>query len=234
MNSKKTKKQAIIDLIIIFACSVIPMIIYLFLGQYWRSLSQSDSVNFWVKFLIQCFLSFCLAGLGFVVVMILRKEDFAKFGLVRKNIVGSIILSSLTFVPHFIFLMVTRGFHGYVPMSGAIVFDSVMLQSLFEKIICVIILFAIWGFCEGFSILYIGQKINSIWKPKTKFLNIGAIVSAIIFVFMHGGVSLDPVVLFDAITMFVFIYGILVIKDITGNAWGCIFSFFFLWNAFPA
>ena len=96
-----------------------------------------------------------------------------------------------------------------------------------------IIVFFCWGFCEGFNYVFISRKLNIIFPTKIKLLNIGAIVSAIICVMLHGGISFNVVAIFDALTMFIFMYGILVIKDMKHNAWGCIFAFFFLWNAFP-
>lgn len=230
----KTKKQAKIDLLIVLLGSIIPAIIYLFFAESWRGLNQSQNINFWIKFSISTILAYCLAGLGFTIAMLFRKEKFSEFGLIKKNAFIAILFSIICFLPHFIFLIVTRGFHGYIPMSGAIVYDSVMQRSIQEKIFCMIIIFIVWGFCEGFSYIYIAQKINVIFPVKSKWLNVGAIVGALLCVFMHGGISLDVKVMFDALTMFVFVYGILVTKNITGNAWGCIFSFFFLWNSFPS
>ncbi len=34
------------------------------------------------------------------------------------------------------------------------------------------------------------------------------------------------------ITILIIIYGMLMVKEITDNAWGCVFMFVFLWNAF--
>ncbi|AGC67828.1 hypothetical protein Cst_c08290 [Thermoclostridium stercorarium subsp. stercorarium DSM 8532] len=37
---------------------------------------------------------------------------------------------------------------------------------------------------------------------------------------------------FESLTVFLIIFGMLLAKDFTKNAWGCIFVFVFLWNAF--
>jgi len=34
------------------------------------------------------------------------------------------------------------------------------------------------------------------------------------------------------LTVIIIIYGMLIVREITGNACGCIFIFVFLWNAF--
>lgn len=118
-------------------------------------------------------------------------------------------------------------------MSGAIIYDRVIEQPFSQQGIYLAIIFLIWGFCEGFSYIFICDKINVLYESKNTYLNIGAIAGGILCMLMHGGISLNPIIIADAITMFIFIYGTLLVKNITGNAWGCIFSFFFLWNAFP-
>lgn len=227
------KSKARKDLIIAILASLIPAIIYLFFESTWRTLNQNDSSNFWLVFIVQSLLSYSLAGLGFTIIMIYRKENFKYYGLIKKNSISTIILSIIVFVPHFIFLISTKGFNGYAPMSGSILYNSVIERPFIEKIFCFIIVFLIWGFCEGFTYVFLSQKLNIIFSNKNKLLNIGAIIGGILCVLMHGGISLDFIKLLDAITMFIFVYGILTIKDIKGNALGCIFSFLLLWNAFP-
>ncbi len=34
------------------------------------------------------------------------------------------------------------------------------------------------------------------------------------------------------LTIFMIVYGMLSVKEYTGNAWGCVFIFVLLWNAF--
>ena len=63
-------------------------------------------------------------------------------------------------------------------------------------------------------------------------MNWGAILGAIICVMMHGGIKFDLVSIFDAITMFIFVYSIIAIKDNNKNTWGCIFSFLFFMECF--
>lgn len=44
-------------------------------------------------------------------------------------------------------------------------------------------------------------------------------------------IGIDLYTVFEAITAFIIIYGMLVIKDKTNNAWGCILIFLLFWNA---
>lgn len=233
MKKDIRKQNAKKDIFVIFLTSLIPMVVYLIFESSWRSFHQDINVHFWYKFALQCFISYCLAGLGFTIVMLWRKEKFSHFGLLSKNTLVSIVLSAVVFLPHFIFLMVTKGYHGYAPMSGAILYDSIMQRPFLQQLFCMVVVFAIWGFCEGFTYVYIGRKVNDIFPIKNQYLNWGAIIGGTLCVMMHGGIALNWISIFDAITMFLFVYGILTIKDITNNAWGCVASFLFLWNAFP-
>ena len=88
----------------------------------------------------------------------------------------------------------------------------------------------IWGFFEGFKYAVICGKINDRYPAKSWWLDYGAISCAIIcLLFRPLSASFWGIV--DIITTFTAIYGMLVVKRQTGNAWGCVFAFCFIWNA---
>ncbi|MDE6529580.1 MAG: hypothetical protein K2K96_02270 [Lachnospiraceae bacterium] len=76
----------------------------------------------------------------------------------------------------------------------------------------------------------LAYKINFIYKPK-KLWNVGAFICAIISIVIHGMIGFDLVALFEALATFILMYGFLVIRHMTGNAWGNILIFFIVWNA---
>ena len=45
------------------------------------------------------------------------------------------------------------------------------------------------------------------------------------------GLRLDVRGIIEIITTFIAIYGMLLVKKKTGNAWGCVFAFCLIWNA---
>jgi len=45
-------------------------------------------------------------------------------------------------------------------------------------------------------------------------------------------IGVTPEGFLEMLTVMIIIYGMLMVKEFTGNAWGCIFIFVFLWNAF--
>lgn len=89
-----------------------------------------------------------------------------------------------------------------------------------------------WGFFEGFNYVVISDKINKLLPVKHRWLNWGAIICAVMCILIHGmiGVTMEGII--EMLTVFIAIYGMLVTKTVTGNAWGCVFLFVFLWNAF--
>ena len=74
-------------------------------------------------------------------------------------------------------------------------------------------------------------KINDRYINKNKWLNYGAIVCGIICILIHGMIGFDLYTIFEALTTFILIYGMLVVKENTNNAWGCILIFLLYWNA---
>ena len=49
--------------------------------------------------------------------------------------------------------------------------------------------------------------------------------------FIHGCVGVTPSGLIEMFTKMFLIYGMLVVRKVTGNAWGCVAVFFVYWNA---
>ncbi len=48
---------------------------------------------------------------------------------------------------------------------------------------------------------------------------------------IHGMIGLDAATICEAFATFILMYGSLVIREKTGNAWGNILIFFVIWNA---
>jgi hypothetical protein len=228
IDKQKTKK----DLVIWFFATLIPLIIYVFFENVWNIQGRDESINFWLRFWLICLSAYGLAGLGCTIVFIYRKERFHDYGLIKNKTLLSIALSILVFIPHFLFMFFTGNVQGYFPMNGTVLTRSALNRPFPQNILCMGLIFLIWGFFEGMNYVFISKKINMLFPPKNKYRNVGAIFGGVACVVFHGMIGLGLLTLIEAITVFIFVYGILIIKDITGNAWGCVFSFLFLWNAF--
>jgi hypothetical protein len=100
------------------------------------------------------------------------------------------------------------------------------------NVVGMLIIAVAWGFFEGFNYVVISEKINARFPPKNMWLNWGAIICGVMCILIHGmiGVTIENII--EMVTFFIVIYGMLVVKEQTGNAWGSVFVFIFLWNAF--
>jgi hypothetical protein len=51
--------------------------------------------------------------------------------------------------------------------------------------------FILWSFLEGMNYVFICKKINIIFPPENKYLNIGAITGGVVCIVIHGMIGLD-------------------------------------------
>lgn len=225
------QKKADKDLNIIIYATLIPLIIYLIFGNDIMNFAKTSEMNIWLRFIPVMLIQFSLAGLGSLIVICYRKEELKEYGLVKNNFFKTIILSLVVCIPSMIFLLVNNEINSYLPLKGCF-FTSLFLNSNYPTNILGYILIAfVWGIVEGFNYVVISKKINERYISKNKWLNYGAIVCSIVCVLIHGMVGFDLYTIFEALTTFIIIYGMLIVKEKTNNAWGCIFIFLFFWNA---
>lgn len=225
------QKKADKDLNIIIYATLIPLIVYLIFGNDIMNFAKTSGMNIWLRFIPVMLLQFGLAGLGSLIVICYRKEKLKEYGLVKNNFFKTIILSLVVCIPSIIFLLVNNEINLYLPLKGCF-FTKIFLNSNYSTNILGYILIAfVWGFMEGFNYVVISKKINDRYVSKNKWLNYGAIVCGLMCVLIHGMVGLDLYTFFEALTTFIIIYGMLMVKENTNNAWGCIFIFLFFWNA---
>ena len=71
---------------------------------------------------------------------------------------------------------------------------------------------------------------NSLKKPKG-LLNVGALLSALIAILIHGMLGFDMAIILEAMATFILMYGSIVVKEKTKNSIGNILIFFVIWNA---
>ena len=225
------QKNADRDLNTIILVTLIPLIIYLLFNKKIISFAETSGVNIWLKFIPIMLIQFGLAGLGSLIVICYRKEKLKEYGLIKSNLFKTIILSIVVCIPSMIFLLFNNEIDSYLPLKNS-AFTKLFLNSSFPTNVLGYILTAlVWGFAEGFNYIVISKKINDRFISKNKWLNYGAIVCGIACILVHGMIGFDLYTLFEALTTFIIIYGMLVIKDKTNNAWGCIFIFLLFWNA---
>lgn len=190
---------------------------------------MDSSIPVLPQLLVNAAVQFGVAGLGITIVCILRKESFTCFGLRRKNMLRAVVGTVLCFVPLLCYIVASGQFHGYHPFTIMITAD-VLAGGLPLSALGMALIVAVWGFFEGFNYAVISEKINCRYPSENFWLDYGAITCAVICVLFHPMVF-TPWGIVEMATSFAAIYGMLLVKKRTGNAWGCVFAFCFIWNA---
>lgn len=140
--------------------------------------------------------------------------------------------SLLVALPLIIFKGLTHQIHSYLPLQSIQLTKEVMSQSFPSNILAYLFICLIWGFWEGFNYVVIAEKIRIRFPSPYSWLDSGAITCAIFCLLIHGIIGFDIYTLFESLTVFILIYGMLAIQKHNKNSWGCVMLFLLIWNAF--
>ncbi len=231
-NKKLTLEQRRLDTdlwIIAIATFIIFGVLMNFNNQL-MSVIRDRNASIYLRLFLSAAFQFGIAGLGITIVCILRRERFSTYGLKIKNIIPTILLSMLCFIPNFLFMLLTGQIKSYAPLS-IMVTEDILAGGPFLTVFGMLVIAIVWGFFEGFNYVVISDKINKRYPTKSKWFDLGALICALVCILFHS-INFSLLGLLEIATTFVLIYGMLLIKKHTNNAWGCIFIFLFIWNAF--
>lgn len=229
-NLTLEQKRIDTDIWIILLTTAGAFLLYMLFGNQLMEYIKNSNNSVILRLLLNAGVQFGIAGLGITVVCILRKERFSEFGLVKRNTIKAILCSILYFVPYIIYIFISGQYTGYKPFS-IILTNDVLKSGIPMNILGMALIIIVWGFFEGFNYAVISDKLNILYPSKNKWFNVGAITSAIVCILFHPfSTSFWGIV--EVVTIFIAIYGMLIVKERTNNAWGCVFVFCFIWNAF--
>ena len=79
--------------------------------------------------------------------------------------------------------------------------------------------------------MVISDKIGERYPSKSRLWDWGAFVCAVMCILIHGAVGVTPDAVAEMLCTPFLIYGMLIVRRATGNAWECILVFVFYWNA---
>jgi len=195
------------------------------------SLMENPEAHILTRLLSVAVFQFGTAGLGITIVSLLRKESFVKHGLTSANLPKAVILSALATLPHLAYRVSAGTLTGYMPFRQVRFTNEILASGFPVNVIGMAVVATAWGFFEGLNYAFISDKIHKLYLPKGVWLNWGAIACGVFCLLIHGLVGVTPYALMEAVTVFAIIYGMLVVKEQTGNAWGTVFVFLFFWNA---
>ena len=232
MLTKERKKQLDIDLWIILIISMLSLGIYMVFNGKINGIAYNPDINIVLRVLFMGGLfQFGLAGLGISIVSIIRKESFCAYGLHSKKLVLTLALSVLCCVPDFIYNLIAGNVHAWFPFSDVNFTYEVVRSGFPFNIIGMLIIAICWGFFEGFNYVVIADKISERFPSKSRFWDWGAFVCAIMCIVVHGAIGVTPDAIIEMLCTIFLIYGMLMVRKKTGNAWGCVLIFFVYWNA---
>ena len=223
------QKRLEMDIWIIALVTLGVFLCYAAMGNQLRDFVTDSSISDIPRLLLNAAIQFGVAGLGITIVCILRKEKFTHYGLIRKNAFKAIIGTVICFIPSICCIFISGQFSGYQPFC-IFVADDVIASGFPSSIVGMALIVVVWGFFEGFNYAVVCEKIDRRYPSKKKWLDYGAITCAIICILLHP-FSTSFWGIIEIITTFIAIYGMLIVRKQTGNAWGCVFAFFFIWNA---
>lgn len=226
---KERKKKLIIDLWIIALVTIAVYIVYGVFGSRIMSFCKNSDISVWPRLLTAAALEFGIAGLGITIVGLMRKESFASFGLRWENAIKAVLWTIVFFLPYILFIFLSGQFEGYEPLS-IMVTPDLHKAGIVATIIGTLVIAVVWGFFEGFNYVVICEKINRRFPVKTKFFDWGALVVSIMGILFHP-MSFSIQGIIEIVTTFIAIYGMLQVRKVYKNAWGCVFAFLFIWNA---
>lgn len=174
---------------------------------------------------------FAISGLGISIVCLIRKQRFREFGLNTRNLIPALLLSLLCCVPELTYYLVQGDVHSWCPFQGVNTTAEVLASAFPSNVIGYLITALFWGFFEGFNYVVIRDKISACFPSRFRFFDWGALVCAVMCILVHGAVGVTPDAIWEMLSTFILIYGMLIVRKETGNAWGCILIFFVYWNA---
>ncbi len=212
--------------------AIVSGIVYMCYAMFSKELSlfmKNVDIHVLLRLLVVAGFQYGLAGLGITIVCIIRRLSFRSFGLVKNNFFKAIIGTILCFVPYILFRVISGQFTRYQPFS-VLMTEEVLQSSVPVSIIGMIIIALAWGFFEGFNYAVVSDIINKRYPSKKWWIDIGAIVCSIMCVVFHP-FNTSFLGLMEILVNIVAIYGMLLVKKKTGNAWGCVFAFCLIWNA---
>ena len=226
---KERKKKLTIDLWIIALVTIAVYIVYGVFGSRIMSFCKNSDISVWPRLLMAAALEFGIAGLGITIVGLMRKESFASFGLRWENAIKAVLWTIVFFLQYILFIFLSGQFEGYEPLS-IMVTPDLHKAGIVATIIGTLVIAVVWGFFEGFNYVVICEKINRRFPVKTKFFDWGALVVSIMGILFHP-MSFSIQGIIEIVTTFIAIYGMLQVRKVYKNAWGCVFAFLFIWNA---
>ncbi len=224
------QKKLETNLWIIAIASLLVYSFYAAIGHDLMRFCRDSSISVWPRLFAAAAVEYGVAGLGVTLVCLFRRESFASYGLKKENALKAIAGALICFIPFVLFRILSGQFEGYEPLS-VMVSSDLHKAGIISTVIGTLIIGLVWGFFEGFNYAVIAEVISRRYPTEHKLFDWGVLVSALMGILFHP-IHFDTLGIIDLTVTFIALYGMLMIRKRTGNSWGCVFAFIFIWNAF--
>ena len=134
-------------------------------------------------------------------------------------------------VPDLLYNLFAGNVHTWLPFSDVQTTAEALESGFPENALAMLLTALFWVFFEGFNYVVISDKIGERYPSKNRLWDWGAFVCAVMCILIHGAVGVTPDAVAEMLCTLFLIYGMLIVRKATGNAWGCILIFVFYWNA---
>lgn len=197
-------------------------------GKGMTEFADNQSINIVIRVLVIGICGeFGIACLGITIVCLIRKESFGKFGLNRNKLMPALGLSLLCCVTDFIYCLIDGRVHARCPFLDVNTTPEVLASAFSYSVLAFIVTAICWGFFEGFNYVVIRDKISEMYPSKHRFWDWRLSYCAVMCILIHGAVGVTPDALIEMLVTIILIYGMLIVRKETGNAWGCILIFLY-------
>lgn len=224
------KSNANKDVTIILLISMVFASLYLIFEGSIMAYGRDATNLILLRFLPVLSIQFGMSCLGVIIVLLKNSGKLIDYGFIKPNLLASVIGCMVFGIPTVLFLLFTKGIHGFLPFQGMFLTKEILTMPFPVNLLLYSTIAVVWGFGEGLFYVVLADKINAIHSPKGIW-NLGALVGALIAIAIHGMIGFDLHTVIEALTTFLLMYGSLMIREKTGNSWGNILIYFVIWNA---
>ena len=134
-------------------------------------------------------------------------------------------------VPDLLYNLFAGNVHTWLPFSAVQTTAEAIESGFPENALAMLLTALFWGFFEGFNYVVIFDKIGERYPSKNRLWDWCAFVCAVMCILIHGAVGVTPGAVAEMLCTLFLIYGMLIVRKATGNAWGCVLIFVLYWNA---
>lgn len=224
MDKKKTRINALWDLLIVILCLAVSGVLYI------PFLRIGSSMPAFLRMINIMLIEFTGSGLAIYIIMYIRKEKLADYGIHKKNIGVSLIAGIILTILFAVIGSIQAGDVLWIPMRNHLAMKLSMTFMFPINMLGIIMTLLIWGPLEGIYFITVAKKLEEIIGIHTTnpYLSPGAIVFALWNPFLHIVVSLveqrfTGISVLDLFLTFAQSYALITIYKVTKNSSGTMF-----------